>query len=224
MIVTLLALSISNVDLSTDLPATLSMAGVAMLLEMEKSRWAYGAPCGGSCDASSINGLDRWVIENDSSRARFASDLGLNAMALLPLLNSIDDPGDTMIGYEALAATMLTTQILKIGFRRARPLAYNSAFQLEDREAADAQLSFPSGHSSMSFASATAFAVPWLRHHDGATAFAGVAASYALATAIASLRVAGGKHFVTDVLAGAVLGVAVGLAVTFAHRQDMDVR
>ena len=63
--------------------------------------------------------------------------------------------------------------------------------------------SFPSGHATVSFACATvlALAVPSLR-----------VPLYALAALIAFSRVYVGVHFPFDVLAGAVLGVAIAIA------------
>ena len=63
--------------------------------------------------------------------------------------------------------------------------------------------SFPSGHATVSFACATvlALAVPRLR-----------VPLYALAALIAFSRVYVGVHFPLDVLAGAVLGVAIAIA------------
>lgn len=64
--------------------------------------------------------------------------------------------------------------------------------------------SFPSGHATTSFACATvlAFAVPRLR-----------LPLFALAAAIAWSRVYVGVHYPLDVLAGALLGAAIGIAV-----------
>ena len=64
--------------------------------------------------------------------------------------------------------------------------------------------SFPSGHATTSFACATllAAAVPRLR-----------VPLYVLATAIAWSRVYVGVHYPLDVLAGAALGLAVGVLV-----------
>ena len=61
--------------------------------------------------------------------------------------------------------------------------------------------SFPSGHTSATFAVATVLARHWPR-----TAWVG----YGLATWVALSRVWRGSHFVTDVVAGMVAGVVVG--------------
>jgi undecaprenyl-diphosphatase len=70
--------------------------------------------------------------------------------------------------------------------------------------------SFPSGHASTSFACATvlSFFVP-----RGAPAF------YLLALAIGFSRIYVGVHWPLDVLGGAILGIAVGLAVTALLRR-----
>jgi len=70
--------------------------------------------------------------------------------------------------------------------------------------------SFPSGHTSTSFACATvlSFFVP-----RAAPAF------YLLALAIGFSRIYVGVHWPLDVLGGAILGVAVGLAVTALLRR-----
>jgi undecaprenyl-diphosphatase len=66
--------------------------------------------------------------------------------------------------------------------------------------------SFPSGHTSATFAVATVLARRWPH-----TAWVG----YGLATWVAMSRVWRGSHFITDVVAGMVAGVVVGTV--FAH-------
>jgi hypothetical protein len=70
-------------------------------------------------------------------------------------------------------------------------------------------LSFPSGHTSASFATATV-----LERHFGWKL--GVPA-YALATYIGGSRLQANKHFASDVLFGAAVGIAAGRAVSFEH-------
>jgi membrane-associated phospholipid phosphatase len=67
--------------------------------------------------------------------------------------------------------------------------------------------SFPSGHATTSFACATVLAlmIPGL-----------ALPVFVLAAAVAWSRVYVGVHFPLDVLAGAVLGVAIGLSVARA--------
>ena len=69
--------------------------------------------------------------------------------------------------------------------------------------------SFPSGHATVSFACATvlALAVPRLR-----------APLFVLAALIASSRVYVGVHYPFDVLAGAVLGLLLGVGIAIARR------
>src|SRR5207249_5722685 len=74
----------------------------------------------------------------------------------------------------------------------------------------------PSGHASVAFAAATTYWVlarrERLPHRTRNTIFL-----YAGAAGVAALRVAAGKHFPTDVLAGAALGSAVGWLVPTIH-------
>ena len=75
--------------------------------------------------------------------------------------------------------------------------------------------SFPSGHTSTAFATASV-----LQSHFGWKA--GVP-SYALATYVASSRMAHNRHYLSDVVFGAGIGIAAGRATTF-HVRDAAVR
>jgi undecaprenyl-diphosphatase len=111
---------------------------------------------------------------------------------------------------ESLVWTTAATAVLKVGVGRLRPVMY-TARALEAAHDTDNLRSFPSGHASAAFAVATAY---WLARRDlnGEPGVAGWCAAGAAAT-VALLRVVGGKHFPTDVLAGALLGIAGGAAV-----------
>jgi hypothetical protein len=74
-----------------------------------------------------------------------------------------------------------------------------------------ARHSFPSGHTSSAFATAAV-----LDRHYGWKA--GVP-SYIVASYVGASRVAGGHHYVTDVLFGAGIGIAAGRATTFQVRR-----
>lgn len=71
--------------------------------------------------------------------------------------------------------------------------------------------SFPSGHTTMSFATATV-----LQSHFGWKV--GLPA-YAVASYVAASRVQAQRHYLSDVLFGAALGTVAGRTVTFGTRQ-----
>jgi hypothetical protein len=79
--------------------------------------------------------------------------------------------------------------------------------------------SFYSGHSTLSFASASLIC----SHHlnlelqGGAVDAAACATGYAVAATTALLRVMSDMHYTTDILTGAILGTAIGLGVPAIH-------
>lgn len=195
----------------------------------ERAAFAALGPREGACDRSRVFVLDRPVTELDWSLARPLSDAGLISMVLLPFGVSAFDAGlngvparnvaiDSLVIGQTLSGTLLATALLKVAVRRPRPFTYNPNFDKADRFAGDARLSFPSGHTSMAFAAASVTAVMLTKRYPGQVgAGIGVAGAYVGAATVGLLRVLGGKHFITDVLAGAVLGTALGLAIPLAH-------
>jgi membrane-associated phospholipid phosphatase len=138
--------------------------------------------------------------------------------ALFGLIGPKDDLLPAAAAYtEALSLTFIAKDLLKLAFPKARPYAYAGA-ELGGDLLAEADESFPSGHTALAFCAATSFAVlglelaadnpatPWL-----------VAGGYCLATATGVLRVVSGNHFLSDVAAGAALGTGIGWLVTAAH-------
>lgn len=108
--------------------------------------------------------------------------------------------------YDLLGAALVTagyTGLLKVTVARERPNG-------EDER------SFPSGHASNAFALATVAE----RHYGWK---AGVPA-YALAGVIAASRVEQGKHFLSDVVAGATLGFLAGRTVVRVNGAPMEKR
>jgi membrane-associated phospholipid phosphatase len=107
------------------------------------------------------------------------------------------------LGHDLLRAQLvsgLITDGIKLATNRTRP---------DGRD-----YSFPSGHTSSAFASAAV-----LQSHLGWKV--GVP-SYLIATYVASSRMANYRHFATDVLFGAGIGLASGRATTF-HRGNSTV-
>jgi membrane-associated phospholipid phosphatase len=96
---------------------------------------------------------------------------------------------------QAQIVTSIVTHGLKIGVARTRP--------------DHGRFSFPSGHSSATFANATV-----LQRHFGWKV--GIPA-YAFATYIAASRLPANSHYLSDVIFGAALGIAAGRTVTLGR-------
>ena len=102
----------------------------------------------------------------------------------------------------------ISTQMLKYAVGRDRPNATAS-----DESYSGSGHAFPSGHTSFAFALSTAYA----ESVDNPSIWRRLGA-YGLATATAYARVHDNKHWTSDVVAGAALGIATGLFVTNKHK------
>jgi undecaprenyl-diphosphatase len=112
-----------------------------------------------------------------------------------------------LVGAAAVAGAGLLDQILKNVACRARPSAPQAGMFFTNFPcfpASYASASFPSGHATTAFAAAVVLAF-WYPRQAGV--FVGVAVLVGLS------RIVLGVHFPSDVLAGALLGSGVALAV-----------
>ncbi|WP_420149710.1 phosphatase PAP2 family protein [Spirosoma sp.] len=102
--------------------------------------------------------------------------------------------------------------------QRPRPFVYNSDVPLDEKLDRDARQSFFSGHATNAFASAV-FASEVFRHYFPHSRLKPViwVGSLGLATATAVLRYEGGKHYPTDLIAGAAFGSLVGWGIPKLH-------
>lgn len=124
-----------------------------------------------------------------------ASDVGVYTLMTLsvglPLVEK--DASGAFQAMGSFAATSLVTEGLKQTFPKTRPDA-------SDRK------SFPSGHTSRSFAAAAS-----LMNRQGAAV--GVPA-FMVAGFVGVARVKGDKHYWSDVIVGAGIGTTIGLLIT----------
>jgi PAP2 superfamily len=107
------------------------------------------------------------------------------------------DPGIESLGRDLVRAQIVTgglTEAVKLAAQRTRPDASSDT-------------SFPSGHTSGTFATATV-----LQRHFGWKV--GIPA-YGLAGYVAASRLSENKHYLSDVVFGAAIGILVGRTVTF---------
>lgn len=196
-------------------PAALSL-GTTSALWIAAHVWRDQLPhatCA-PCDASRLWGVDRSILGPVRGGPALASDVTLavavaGAGTLLASGNgsSATRGGDLAVFAQALSATGALASWAKVAFHRPRPVRY-LAGAASPLDAGDG-LSFPSGHASMAFAAAAAYAS--IQHRrGGAVPRTATALLVSAAATTAVLRVSARRHFPTDVVAGAVLGSAVG--------------
>jgi len=115
---------------------------------------------------------------------------------------------------EALSATFLVTNVVKNVVGRKRPSFDN----YPESERIDANKSFFSGHTSISFTLATyssLYVMDYIGNNDifKAGKWLYLTGSHALAAYVGYTRVIDNRHFVSDVVAGGVAGSTIALLV-----------
>jgi PAP2 superfamily len=119
------------------------------------------------------------------------------------------DVGRDAVEAEILAAGIVTP-ILKKVTGRLRPSQGSDADEYQPLSQGQ---SFPSGHSTEAFAVASVVAAR-------SNGWAVPALAYALASGVALARMNDRAHFASDVVAGAIIGTAIGHSVVHRHSSD----
>ena len=225
-----------------DLPVTVAATAAWIFAEVEKVRLVSVA-CGW-CDRAadgrdSLNGFDAWgrraLKWHNTGRATSLSNV--TAFALAPAAAygldwfAASRAGrasyarvDAILITEAMAIASDATDVMKFTIGRQRPFVHAVApdAKATTPPSADNNMSFPSGHATLAFSLVTAGTevaslrgyrhAPWIWR-----------AGLPVAALTAYFRVAADRHYLTDVLAGAGIGSALGFAVPYlAHRSRTD--
>ena len=112
----------------------------------------------------------------------------------------------------ALAISGIVANILKFAIGKARPGEKLGNWHMVPFSSANDFHSFPSGHTTTSFALAFVLSYFYPRLAP---------ALFGAAVLIAAGRVVGESHFPGDVMGGAILGIALGWALTQYYRKNM---
>jgi membrane-associated phospholipid phosphatase len=175
-------------------------------------------------DADRIWKFDRWVTKQYNLKARKSSDIALFSSFLLPLTTLATKEGNAEFGkvslmtLETIILNSSLTNAIKVTARRPRPYLYNQDVALHLKLRKADQYSFFSGHTSTTAALSFLTAQMHTDFNDGkgSVAIWSLAAAIPAFTAIQRMRA--GKHFLSDVLLGYLIGAAIGVTIPRIHR------
>ena len=187
------------------------------------------------CSADSVDTSVRGaLIWRDTASADWISNL--TGFILVPLasigLNTLATAHEGVLGNAPLDALLITEagvvaadvdQLAKMLFGRERPFVHVLPPDQKPLTArpSDNNLSFFSGHATEAFALATASGtIGTMRGYRWAPLAWGVGGAFAATTAY--LRIAADKHWLTDVVVGAIVGVGIGFAVPYFFHSAVD--
>lgn len=132
-----------------------------------------------------------------------------------------------LINAEVVAITAALNGVTKIVVSRERPLGVDC----EDPEQASdycadhrRYIGFYSGHTTFAFAAASSTCAQhqYLPLYGPGSSWVPCVAGYSLATTTGVLRMVADRHYLSDVIVGAVVGTSVGLLVPLMHFDDAD--
>ena len=154
------------------------------------------------------------------------SDILLGVQLMSPLAYSFSDTYESQIEtigkmyYQTMSINYGLNATTKAIISRSRPLSYDENTSEDMLLDPDTKFSFYSGHSSTAFASAVFSSIMLSEMPQTTLRDIGIGLNLANATAIATLRVLAGKHFLSDVVVGALIGSGIAYLITEVHRVD----
>lgn len=184
------------------------------------SALAYGATVAGGAvllSAALDKPVDRYVARHADTRlARSWGNFGKNMPIALVATSGVaiamgDERMQNMgiISLQAVAASLGVSAVGKYVVGRARPDEERGPWERVGAGQSRANSAFPSAHSAVAFAAVTPFAqeydAPWL---------------YGVAAVSSMGRIAGRKHWVSDTVAGGILGYATGTLLWKGQRDN----
>ncbi len=124
-----------------------------------------------------------------------------------------------LLNVEVFTVNALITSIVKLIAARERPgIAFGSYSVAELKS--DSYQSFFSGHASIAYSLSTTAAMILADSYRKNSALIWTGA-LSIATFTSYLRIAGDRHYFTDVVVGAVVGMAIGYIIPYLQKDDL---
>jgi membrane-associated phospholipid phosphatase len=209
-----------------DIPI-LGIGGVFALARLIKTQRAFCAPL---CDPADLNAIDRTTAGFYSPAWGTASDVGLyGAMAGAAVLLALDEGAldalnDSVVVAESALSATAVSSLMTLAAGRPRPLLFGTNAPLDQRDSADAGLSFLSSHAAVTSSIALSMFMTMKRLHPKSPGpYWVLAVGGALSTFVATARIMAGKHFITDSVGGLVVGSSLGVLVPALHQSPVKI-
>lgn len=177
---------------------------------------------GKKLDLSCVNPVDKWAAQPYSKELNFTGTvteaIAMLSPAVLVLTNKTEWGVIGVMYVESFLWANGLKELTKNLVHRARPYMYFDNPPMDKIKDGDYIRSFPSGHTTIAFNGAVFTSYVFAKYFpESKLKVPVIAGSLAFATVTAVQRVLSGNHFITDVVAGAVLGSISGFLVPFLH-------
>lgn len=178
-----------------------------------------------SLDKASIPAMDQMFMNSFNKPVHYVST-ATELISLVSPLVMLTVPSDE---YLTLGVMYAETIMYAYGIKewgkflidRARPYTYYADVPQKYIDDGDWKNSFPSGHTTLSFASAAFLSSVFNQYYpDSGWRFAVTGISFGLAATTGALRMVSGNHFFSDVMTGAVIGTLCGFLVPYMHTAE----
>lgn len=150
---------------------------------------------------------DYLTITNEAGTFKYMAPISAAVFGTSLLTDNYKLQNAAFTSLQSIIYTNFTVNSAKFIFARERPDHYEGPYDFEFFEAN--ATSFPSGHTSTAFA----LVVPWVVYYPNAFTYSLMALP--VSTAIA--RVSKGRHWMSDVTAGALIGAYWGYKLSKRH-------
>jgi hypothetical protein len=216
-----------KINPKVDIPVTIAGMGLSyygLTLMMDKEGLTEAEVM--NLNKANVNSFDRFSAGYDSENADMISDYPFYASFAAPfalLLDADVKSNAAQIGLLYLETMAITGAIFTMSngnVERVRPNAYSPNVSLSEKMRSNTKNAFYGGHNSAT-AAATFFAAKVFHDFNpDSPAKPYIWAAAATTPAIVSyLRLKAGKHFLSDIILGYVIGAGVGIAVPQLHKK-----
>jgi len=182
-----------------------------------------------SLSRNDINKFDRSAAGNWSPTGDRLSNVTLATAMISPIAFLLNDTtrNDFMVIGVMYGESMLLAGGLNVATKnitqRKRPFVYNDNTPHNEKKKRDVMFSFYSGHTAQAFNSAVFFSTVFSDYFPQSQwRYIVWGTSLLAASTTGYLRYHAGKHYPTDIIAGAIVGSMTGWAVPALHRNKNE--